>query len=402
MAEMKAPEQNKALARIAELLRLAEQDSGPEFLPQSLNVMGLFKDFVLPSSRTMEKLSYGDPLFRMPTQSNIPITADREYAAEVLGMAPAVPAVSSAVSRGANYVGDALTQAITRNPEATAMRVLEETRLPLANIVGQTPQENVAVNRIDMNFKDVTKRVPELTEAAQKVRSGEMSVQEYDELVNKYKPVEPYTFVPKPATFEEATQALTSNKKEMFGKTDQIPAGEITKLRLDIPAYKDHGVWVNSIHRDKTKNPTVYASVSSVKNARMIGAPEKAIKVASGESAKSPFAVIEGEWNPISEEQAVSLAQKHLNDPEWKQVGYDPERHGYFYDRETMVPIVSSEEVIQIGPLVLAKNPKYGKKFETEEGTPLYNIVGAGGAGLLGANAYEDVFSNPLMEDTTK
>jgi hypothetical protein len=402
MDEIKAPEQNLALARIADLLRKAEQESNPEFLPRSLNVMGLFADLFLPSARTVEKMSYGDPLFRMPQQSRIPITTDKEYVADVLGMAPAVPAASRAISSGENYVGDALTQAITKNPDATSMRVLEETRLPLANIIGQTPQEGVAVNRLNMNFKDVTKRVPELTEAAKKVRSGEMSVQEYNELVNTYKPVEPYTFVPKPATFEEATQALTSNKKEMFGKTDQIPAGEITKLRLDIPAYKDHGVWVNSIHRDKTKNPTVYAAVSSVKNARMIGAPEKAIKVASGESAKSPFAVIQGEWNPISEEQAVSLAQKHLNDPDWKQVGYDPERHGYFYDRETMVPIVSSEEVIQIGPLVLAKNPKYGKKFETEDGAPLYSMIGAGGAGLLGLNAYEDILSNPLMEDTTK
>jgi hypothetical protein len=125
MAEMKAPEQNQALARIAELLRLAEQDSGPEFLPQSLNVMGLFRDFVLPSSRTMEKLSYGDPLFRMPTQSNIPITADREYAAEVLGMAPAGVAAGRATSRVANEVSDQLVKTITGNPQATAPAVLE-------------------------------------------------------------------------------------------------------------------------------------------------------------------------------------------------------------------------------------------------------------------------------------
>ena len=122
---MKAPEQNQALARIAELLRLAEQDSGPEFLPQSLNVMGLFRDFVLPSSRTMEKLSYGDPLFRMPTQSNIPITADREYAAEVLGMAPAGVAAGRATSRVANEVSDQLVKTITGNPQATAPAVLE-------------------------------------------------------------------------------------------------------------------------------------------------------------------------------------------------------------------------------------------------------------------------------------
>ena len=57
MDEMKAPEQNQALARIADLLRKVEQDSKPEFLPQSLNVMGLFADLLLPSARTVEKMS---------------------------------------------------------------------------------------------------------------------------------------------------------------------------------------------------------------------------------------------------------------------------------------------------------------------------------------------------------
>jgi len=144
MAEMKAPEQNQALARIAELLRLAEQDSGPEFLPQSLNVMGLFRDFVLPSSRTMEKLSYGDPLFRMPTQSNIPITADREYAAEVLGMAPAGVAAGRATSRVANEAGDELVRLITGNPNATSMQAIDEiSRMsPVPQIVrGKKPTE---------------------------------------------------------------------------------------------------------------------------------------------------------------------------------------------------------------------------------------------------------------------
>jgi hypothetical protein len=42
-------------------------------------------DLFLPvSSEFLEKASYGDPLFRMPTQSNIPITADREYLMEAL------------------------------------------------------------------------------------------------------------------------------------------------------------------------------------------------------------------------------------------------------------------------------------------------------------------------------
>lgn len=218
------------------------------------------------------------------------------------------------------------------------------------------------VNRLNMSFKDVTKRVPELTQAAQGLVRGDLTAEDYDRLVQLYKPVTPYNFVPEPARPEDALQALTENKRPMFGKTNEIQAGERADLRLDIPAYRDHGVWVNSIHRKDA--PTVYGSVSSVRNAQMIGSPDKALKVATGETPKAPFAVIRGEWNPISEEEAVKAAQQYLNHPDWRQVGYDPERHGYFYDRATMQPILGAEEVIQIGPLVLARKPKVGEKSE--------------------------------------
>ena len=59
----------------------------------------------------------------------------------------------------------------------------------------------------------------------------------------------------------------------------------------------------------------------------------------------------------------MARAQQYLNDPEWTQVGYDPERHSYFYDRTTTQPVVSADEVLQIGPLVLAKNAKF--KFKS-------------------------------------
>jgi len=232
-----------------------------------------------------------------------------------------------------------------------------------------------AVNRLNMNFKDVTKRVPELTEAAKMLAEGKVSAAQYNALVSKLKPVEPYSFVPAPATAEDAMRALTTNKQPMFGKSHEIPAGERTSLRLDIPAYKDHGVWVNSIHREGS--PTTYGSTSSVTDATMMGEPEKALKVAQG-GPKAPFAVIRGNWNPMSEEEAVAKSQAYLNHPEWKQVGYDPERHGYFYDRASMEPIHSAEEVIQIGPLVLAKKPVYGKKAEEKyaDGGEVQHLAG--------------------------
>ena len=51
-----------------------------------------------------------------------------------------------------------------------------------------------------------------------------------------------------------------------------------------------------------------------------------------------------------------------MNDPTVVQVGFDPERHSYFYDRMTTQPVVSADIVVQIGPLLLAKNPQFGAK----------------------------------------
>jgi hypothetical protein len=252
---------------------------------------------------------------------------------------------------------ESVSAAITQKFAGGGSAMLKGALRGLEAVQSGADKAKPAVSRIDMSYKDVTKRVPELTEAAKKVEAGEMTAEEYAGLVGNVKPVEPYAFVPQPASAEDAMRALTENKRPMFGKTGELKPGERADLRLDIPAYKDHGVWINSIHR--ASGPTVYGSVSSVKNATMIGAPEKALKVATGQTPKSPFAVIRGEWNPVSEEEAVAKAQLYMQSPEWVQVGYDPERAGYFYDRKTRKPVTAAKEVLQIGPLVLAKKPKF-------------------------------------------
>jgi hypothetical protein len=220
------------------------------------------------------------------------------------------------------------------------------------------------VNRLSMGFKDVTKRIPELQESAQNIMAGTGTREMHEALVNIHKPVTPYSFVPQPATIEDATRALTSDKVAKFGQTDMIPPGHQVGLRLDIPAYRDHGVWINSIHNQGAKDPnfkTAYSNVSAVKNASFTMPQDEMLQVAAGAS-KTPKARINGEWNPVDQESAVANAQEYLNHPDWRQVGMDPERHGYFYDRHTMEPITHAEEVLQIGPLVLAKKPVYGNK----------------------------------------
>jgi hypothetical protein len=258
--------------------------------------------------------------------------------------------------------------------------------------------------RLEMDFKDVTKRVPELTAAAEKVANGEMTAAQYDKLVNRYKPILPYDFVPQPTTKEEAVNALKQDQKDKYGKTNEIPNGHRVGLRLDIPAYTNKGAWVNSIHNegnDSMPFKVTYSNVSAVKNASFeMKHPDlflnyaRAAKDKKGETqAKFPGARIMGDWTPVNEKTAIKKMQAALNDPAWTQVGMDPERHSYFYDRKTTQPILSADEVIQIGPLVLAKNAKFGSKKDfkyslgDEDGTK--GFVGKVPKGKAGKNATE-------------
>jgi len=210
-----------------------------------------------------------------------------------------------------------------------------------------------------------SRRNPKIEEAARALLAGNIKQKDYEKLVAKEKPVKPYSFIPKPATDEQAMKVLIDRQKQNWRSHESWPAGHPVGLRLDIPAYERHGVWVNSVHDEsgqKPAFPTSYGPVSSVRNAEFHGSPHKAARVATGEQTKTPFARIMGNIEHMDEEQAVKHFQKYMNHPDYRQIGYDPRRHGDFYDRETMQPVTHSEHVVQIGPLVLAKKPVYGKR----------------------------------------
>ena len=244
------------------------------------------------------------------------------------------------------------------------------------------------VDRINMHFKDVTKRVPELTEGAQRVKADEMSRAEYEKLVKRYKPVKPYDFVPKPATRDEAYNALTSDKRDLYGTpSGMLQAGDPVGLRLDIPAYSDHGVWVPAVHRQAAGfgagDRIGYENIAGVMNPTFGMSEKAALSIAAGKP-KGTIATIKGEWNPMDEATAMARAQEYLDHPEWAQVGMDPERHGYFYDRRSMQPVTAAEEAIQIGPLVLARKPQYGNKKD-------FKYAGGGEAHMAGGGALKNL-----------
>jgi hypothetical protein len=226
-------------------------------------------------------------------------------------------------------------------------------------VISGVGEEAAPVSRIGMNYKDVTKRVPELTEAAKRVQAGEIGQSEYSAMVDRFKPVEPYASVPNPASVDDMVRALTANKREKIGKLADYPEGHPVALRLDIPAYTGHGVWVPTIHDQKTFKSISHEPAAHIAVAQFSIPENKALAVAAG-GAKGPFATIDGSLLKTPPEAIHERAKAAMNDPDWVQVGMDPERHSYFYDRKTMQPVISAEEVIQVGPLVLARKPVYG------------------------------------------
>jgi DNA repair protein RadC len=234
--------------------------------------------------------------------------------------------------------------------------------------------EGEGVEKVDSIPAGVKKKVkkgrsPELTEMAEKLKRGEITKEDYDEAVNKFSRPALYAEIPKPATDKAVVDALSSDKRPYANVA--ISNGTKVGLRLDIPAFERYGVGVVSIHQAKPSltSPKAdkilsYRSVAGLKNVKFaLGDQTKALNTAAGEF-KDKLQTMEGEYVNYTPEEVFAKAQEVLNDPEYIQVGFNPIRHSYFYDRLTMLPVVSANEVIQIGQLVMAKGVEFGDKAD--------------------------------------
>ena len=204
-------------------------------------------------------------------------------------------------------------------------------------------------------------RNEELQELAAGIDEGRVFTSTYRKRADELRPIRVVEEVPKPATFVEAVSALNAckRKKPMICLNASIPDGDEVTARLDIDAYTDYDVWVPTLTHPELK--TVYKPAVVLEDVKFIQ-PEgrevgKALKVAKGEG-KKPFAVMKGKYVEATDDEAYKLAQEVFDNPEFTQVGYDPTRRGFFYDRETGEAILSADTVIQVGHLVLARNAK--------------------------------------------
>ena len=123
-----------------------------------------------------------------------------------------------------------------------SLKVEEQGGAPLWKEIAEAGRSN------EIALASVTARTPELQEGIRQLEDGEIEQEQYAGLVDEFKPVQAYESVPEPEQDESAVAALTEDKRERYGAAREVEDGTPVAVRLDIPAYRNNGTWVVSIH----------------------------------------------------------------------------------------------------------------------------------------------------------
>lgn len=273
-----------------------------------------------------------------------------------------------------------------------------EARYDAANSV----RSEWAPGREGKGDKKILERNNIVQQAAKDLQAGKITNEQYRDIVKTNSPIKPITTFFAAATKDQIVNALNSNK---VSKVDTpVQEGKMVALRLDIPAYQYHNTWVVTVHdaktnKDKGGSTLSYSNVARITNVTFNSSADRALKIATG-SSKDPFIRINGNWKNFEgktlEEkgrEAEALVDEIKDNPEWVQVGTNPFRQSFFYDRANGLPVKTAAEVVQIGGLVYAKNVEYGnlndpeytvKGLKDAAGKPVqFSVLGEQGAERL-------------------
>ena len=223
-----------------------------------------------------------------------------------------------------------------------------------------------------------------VAQALEEYLKGNISQEERIRIMNQYLPMRKWSELPPNYSDEEIRNALMANKQAKA--LAPVPVGARVGNRLDIPAYTQHGVYVDTTHDLAAGNaPISYNRTGHLKDVEFSSKPNQAVRVGLGTkeqaltpmgaeigSAKSPFALIKGTNVGTSDEEVRRMMAEMMKDPNYTQIGMDPRKHSQFYDKETGLPVWAAEEKLQSGPLILA--PKKGLEI-TDWNDPRLNLT---------------------------
>jgi hypothetical protein len=224
------------------------------------------------------------------------------------------------------------------------------------------------------------KQNPDVEKSANDLLEGKITGKQHRSVVKENMPIVKIDEVPEMPSFTEIVGALDKDKsaKGILGLNKSVKDGTRVSSRLDIPAYERFDKWVVSVHDafDKKGKESLngdivgYGKTAVLKNVDFKGLPQGAANIAAKRNPKGTIARIFGDYYNAEPENVVEYAKRVIKNKNWTQVGYNPFRHGFFYDKDTGMPVKSAEEVIQVGPLVLAKNAQKIKLSEAKQVGP--------------------------------
>ena len=224
---------------------------------------------------------------------------------------------------------------------------------------------------------------PRVARALEAYLKGDISQEERIRIMNEILPARKWNELPPDYTDEQIRNALTSDKQPKA--LAPVPAGMQVGNRLDIPAYTDHGVYIDTTHDIANKNkPISYGRTGHLKGVEFSSSPDTFVRVGLGTQsqaltpmgaeiglAKTPKALIKGTNQGTSDQEVRRMMAEMMQDPNYTQIGMDPRRHSQFYDKSTGMPVWAAEEKLQSGPLILV--PKRGLEA-TDWNDPRLNL----------------------------
>jgi hypothetical protein len=264
----------------------------------------------------------------------------------------------------------------------------------------------------------ITERVDPVQESAEKLARGEITNEQYQEVLEANTKRGDITDITEPATQEEVVNAVNEDKKD---KVDlDIEEGSQVGVRPDIPSFTKRGTWVNTIHGKGASGKVVsHEGATRVTNPVFKSSPKKALDIATKKlwgkdqkpqvwkedkynkegklihkkgdvkvQDKTPaagrilggYAKFDGDTHDARMETAKTEIEQVANDPSWTQVSFNPFRGSMYFERSTGRPILGGSEAIVMGSLVYVKDPQYTTKedpsfevkgFKDAEGKPV-------------------------------
>jgi len=234
---------------------------------------------------------------------------------------------------------------------------------------------------------DPVVRTPELEQSAKDlIDKKTIDRSQHLKNVQRYKPITTWESIPrepstksliyslKPDQMEKGNFVVADIEAQRFNVAKSfLSIGDFFNGRLDIPAYKVFDTWiVAGTSKNHKGTGTHYAKAvhytgKDGEPVKFLASQKTGERIGKGEKGKTGYATVSGWVKSLDATAIRKYADSFINDSEWTQVGFDPRRQGSFYIRSGEnigAAVTEATEVIQIGPLVLAKNVKVNKNYK--------------------------------------